>query len=103
MGFLIDTSLWIAIERGKLGAADIHAITKQAPIANKISVTFGTREMMRFGCCADTKLTTRDTKYAKHTKKPFLYFVDFVDFVIFLPDFVFMIVSPATKGRRARQ
>ena len=32
MGFLIDTNLWIAIERGKLSAADIHAITKQAPI-----------------------------------------------------------------------
>jgi len=32
VGFLIDTSLWIAIERGKLSAADIHAITKQAPI-----------------------------------------------------------------------
>ena len=32
MGFLIDTSLWIAIERGTIGAADIHAITRQAPI-----------------------------------------------------------------------
>lgn len=32
MGFLIDTNLWIAIERGKLSAADIHAITKQAPV-----------------------------------------------------------------------
>jgi len=32
VGFLIDTSLWIAVERGKLSAADIHAITKQAPI-----------------------------------------------------------------------
>ena len=32
MGFLIDTNLWIAIERGKLSAADFHAITKQAPI-----------------------------------------------------------------------
>jgi predicted nucleic acid-binding protein len=32
VGFLIDTSLWIAIERGKLSAADIHAITRQAPI-----------------------------------------------------------------------
>ena len=32
MGFLIDTNLWIAIERGKLSAADIHAITGQAPI-----------------------------------------------------------------------
>lgn len=32
MGFLIDTNLWIAIERGKLSAADIYAITGQAPI-----------------------------------------------------------------------
>ena len=32
MGFLIDTNIWIAIERGKISAADIHAITKQAPI-----------------------------------------------------------------------
>jgi len=32
MGFLIDTSLWIAIERGASGAADIHAITRPAPI-----------------------------------------------------------------------
>ena len=32
MGFLIDTNLWIAVERGKLSAADIHAITKQAPV-----------------------------------------------------------------------
>lgn len=32
MGFLIDTSLWIAVERGKLSAADIYALTKQAPI-----------------------------------------------------------------------
>jgi predicted nucleic acid-binding protein len=32
MGFLIDTNLWIAIERGRLSAADIHAITQQAPI-----------------------------------------------------------------------
>ena len=32
MGFLIDTNLWIAIERGKLSAADIYAITRQAPI-----------------------------------------------------------------------
>ena len=32
MGFLIDTNIWIAIERGRLSAADIHAITRQAPI-----------------------------------------------------------------------
>ena len=32
MGFLIDTSLWIDVERGRLSAADIHAFTRQAPI-----------------------------------------------------------------------
>ncbi len=32
MGFLIDTNLWIAIERGSLSAADVHAITHQAPV-----------------------------------------------------------------------
>ena len=32
MGFLIDTNLWIAIERGAISAADVHAVTKQAPI-----------------------------------------------------------------------
>ena len=32
MGFLIDTSLWIAVEQGKLSAADIHVITKHAPV-----------------------------------------------------------------------
>lgn len=32
MGFLIDTNLWIAVERGKLSAADIQAITGPAPI-----------------------------------------------------------------------
>ena len=32
MGFLIDTSIWISIERGTLGAADIHALTRQEPV-----------------------------------------------------------------------
>jgi len=32
MGFLIDTSIWIAVERGRIGAADIHAITRQSPV-----------------------------------------------------------------------
>jgi predicted nucleic acid-binding protein len=32
VGFLIDTNLWIAIERGKLSAADIHSITGPAPV-----------------------------------------------------------------------
>jgi len=32
VGFLIDTSLWIAVEQGKLSAADIHVLTKHAPV-----------------------------------------------------------------------
>lgn len=32
MGWLIDTSLWIAVERGALGAADVHAVTGQDPV-----------------------------------------------------------------------
>lgn len=32
MGWLIDTGIWIAVERGNLGAADIHQITRQEPV-----------------------------------------------------------------------
>lgn len=32
MGWLIDTNIWIAVERGSLSAADIHAITRQDPV-----------------------------------------------------------------------
>ena len=49
MGFLIDTDLWIAIERGRLGAADVHAITRQAPIylspVNLAEIRFGIDSM----------------------------------------------------------
>ena len=45
MGWLIDISLWIAVERGALGAADIHAITRQEPIflspVNIAEIRFG--------------------------------------------------------------
>lgn len=45
MGFLIDTNLWIAIERGRLSAADIYAITRQAPVylspVNLAEIRFG--------------------------------------------------------------
>ncbi len=45
MGFLIDTNLWISIERGKLSAGDIYAITKQGPIylspVNIAEIRFG--------------------------------------------------------------
>jgi predicted nucleic acid-binding protein len=50
VGFLIDTNLWIAIERGKLSAADIHAITKQEAVylspVNVAEIRFGI-ELMR--------------------------------------------------------
>ncbi len=32
MGFLVDTNLWVAVERGKLSAADVFAVTKTAEI-----------------------------------------------------------------------
>lgn len=45
MGWLIDTGLWIAVERGALGAADIAAITGQEPIylspVNLAEIQFG--------------------------------------------------------------
>ena len=45
MGFLIDSNLWIAVERGKLSAADVHAITKQEPVflspVNLAEIRFG--------------------------------------------------------------
>lgn len=45
MGWLIDTSIWIAVERGALGAADIHAITRQEPVylspVNIAEIRFG--------------------------------------------------------------
>ena len=42
---MIDTSLWIAVERGALGAADIHAVTRQEPVylspVNIAEIRFG--------------------------------------------------------------
>lgn len=52
MGWLIDTSIWIAVERGRLGAADVHAITRQAPVylspVNIAEIQFGV-EMLPAG------------------------------------------------------
>jgi predicted nucleic acid-binding protein len=45
VGWVIDTSLWIAVERGALSAADIHAITRQEPVylspVNVAEIRFG--------------------------------------------------------------
>ena len=32
MGFLIDTDIWVAVERGSLTPADIHVVTGNEPI-----------------------------------------------------------------------
>jgi predicted nucleic acid-binding protein len=32
MGFLNDTSIWIAVERGQLAPADVHAVTGTEPL-----------------------------------------------------------------------
>ena len=52
MGWLIDTSTWIAVERGALGAADVHAITRQEPVylspVNIAELQFGL-ELLRPG------------------------------------------------------
>jgi hypothetical protein len=52
VGWLIDTSLWIAVERGALGAADIHAISRQEPVylspVNIAEIRFGL-ELLRPG------------------------------------------------------
>ena len=53
MGFLIDTTLWIAIERGRLTAGDIHAITRQDPLylspVNLAEIRFGIDLMPQAG------------------------------------------------------
>ena len=45
MGYLIDTGIWIAIERGRLSAADVQAVTRQAPVylspVNLAEIRFG--------------------------------------------------------------
>jgi predicted nucleic acid-binding protein len=52
VGWLIDTSIWIAVERGTLAAADIHAITRQDPVylspVNVAEIRFGL-ELLRSG------------------------------------------------------
>jgi predicted nucleic acid-binding protein len=52
VGWVVDTSLWIAVERGAIGAADIHAITQQEPVylspVNVAEIQFGL-ELLKSG------------------------------------------------------
>jgi predicted nucleic acid-binding protein len=52
VGWVIDTSLWIAVERGALAAADIQVITRQEPVylspINVAEIRFGL-ELLRPG------------------------------------------------------
>jgi len=45
VGWLIDTNIWISVERGTLAAADVHAITRQEPVylspVNIAEIRFG--------------------------------------------------------------
>jgi predicted nucleic acid-binding protein len=71
VGFLIDTNLWIAVERGRLGAADIHAITRQEPVylspVNVAEVRFG------IGLMKDAKQRQRAmTALRRMRRKPLL-------------------------------
>ena len=71
MGFLIDTSIWVAVERGKLSPADIHKHTRQSPIfvspVNLAELTFG------IGLMRDAKLKLRAKAMLKRIRrKPLL-------------------------------
>lgn len=71
MGYLIDTDLWIAIERGALSAADVHAITGPAPIylspVNLAEIRFGIELM------SDVKQKQRATRMLRRMRrKPLL-------------------------------
>jgi len=71
VGFLIDTNLWIAIERGNISAADVHAITKQAPVflspVNLAELRFGLELM------TDTRQKARATAMLRRMRrKPLL-------------------------------
>jgi predicted nucleic acid-binding protein len=52
VGWLIDTSVWISVERGSISAADIHSITRQESVyispVNLAEMQFGL-EMLKPG------------------------------------------------------
>lgn len=71
MGFLIDTGLWIAVERGRLAVADIHAVTGPEPVyispVNLAEIRFGI-EMMRVAAQRHRAMAA----YRRMCRKPLL-------------------------------
>lgn len=71
MGFLIDTNIWVAIERGTLSAADVHAITRQEPIyvspVNLAELRYGI-ELMKDGAPKQKA----EAMYRRVLRKPLL-------------------------------
>jgi hypothetical protein len=71
VGFLIDTNLWVAIERGSISAADIYAITRQEPVyvspINVAELRYGIEVM------TDARLKQRaEAALRRMRRKPFL-------------------------------
>src|SRR5262245_24150320 len=64
VGWLIDTSLWIAVERGSLGAADIHAVTRPDSVyLSPINVA----DALRTG---DDEVALSEAEGGRHTSPP---------------------------------
>lgn len=71
MGYLIDTNIWVAVERGVLSAADIHTITRQEPVyvspVNLAELRYGIELM------TDPKLRQRaERMFRRMRRKPLL-------------------------------
>jgi predicted nucleic acid-binding protein len=60
VGWLVDTNVWVAIERGKIAAADIYAITRQEAVyispVNIAEMQFGL-EMLAAGAARQRAAT----------------------------------------------
>ncbi len=71
MGFLIDTGLLIAIERGHISAGDLNALTKQKPVylspVNLAEIRFGLDLMSE-----SSKKHKAEAFYKRLLRKPFL-------------------------------
>ena len=70
MGFLIDTCVWIDVERGMLAPADVAAITADAPVYLPVTLA-----ELKFGADAAPDAATRQRRLAalrRIQRKPLL-------------------------------